>query len=187
MAGLILAPRGCGSAISKGGTIDLGEATSSGAAPQPLDVSVDPSLPRAGQWDKAAFQRHGGEDMPRERVARLGAAISRRVGGSDCGTAKFGDEGRWVGGEAARIRGEAARRSAVGGRRNKPVSMVPKAEVGRLTPSVRPCRCEPSTTDRPGECSARRTMRRHASGFLRSPRSTEDASSKGFRRRKTAE
>ena len=40
----------------------------------------------------------------------------------------------------ARGRGEAARRSAVGGRGNKPVRVVPKAEAGRL--SVSP-RCAP--------------------------------------------
>ena len=71
----------------------------------------------------------------RDRVARLGAAISRRVGGSDCSVAKFGDEGRCVGGEAAQIRGEAARRSAVGGRGDKSIGMVPKAEVDRLSVS----------------------------------------------------
>ena len=37
----------------------------------------------------------------------------------------------------ARGRGEAARRSAVGGRGNKPIGVVPKAEVGRLSVSPR--------------------------------------------------
>ena len=37
----------------------------------------------------------------------------------------------------ARGRGEAARRSAVGGRGNKPIGVVPKAEVGRLSVSLR--------------------------------------------------
>src|SRR6516165_5339774 len=73
-------------------------------------------------------------------MAGLGAAISRRVGGSDCGVPKLGNEGRRVGGEEARGRGEAARRSAVGGRGNKPIGAVSKAEVGRL--SVSP-RCAP--------------------------------------------
>jgi hypothetical protein len=50
-------------------------------------------------------------------------------------TPKLGDEGRRVGGEEARGRGEAARRSAVGGRGNKPIGVVPKAEVGRLSVS----------------------------------------------------
>jgi hypothetical protein len=76
----------------------------------------------------------------RDVMAGLGAAISRRVGGSDCGVPKFGDEARRVGGEVARGRSEAARRSAVGGRGNKAIGVVPKAEVGRL--SVSP-RCAP--------------------------------------------
>jgi hypothetical protein len=133
-AGLILAQRGRASATGKWVAIGAREATSPDAAPKPQSVSIDRSLPPAGRWDKAVSQRHGGETCTRSS-GELGAAISRRVGGSDCSVAKFGDEGRCVGGEAARIRGEAARRSAVGGRGDKPIGMVPKAEVDRLSVS----------------------------------------------------
>jgi hypothetical protein len=59
------------------------------------------------------------------------------VGGSDCGVPRLGDEGRRVGEEMARGRGEAARRSTVGGRGIKPIGVVPKAEVVRLSVTPR--------------------------------------------------
>jgi hypothetical protein len=53
--------------------------------------------------------------------------VRQYLGGSDCGVPKL----------APRKRGEAARRSAVGGGGNKPIGVVPKAEVGRLSVSPR--------------------------------------------------
>jgi hypothetical protein len=68
----------------------------------------------------------------------------RASGGTGCGNISEGWRLRlghckvWrqdhrVGGEEARGRGETARRSAMGGRGNKPICMVPKAEVVRLS------------------------------------------------------
>ena len=133
---MILAPRGRAPAISKWVARPSTPARSGRPAPR--------RNPRASLSIAACLRRDTGTKPclsdtevrhARDRVARLGAAISRRVGGSDCSVAKFGDEGRCVGGEAARIRGEAARRSAVGGRGDKPIGMVPKAEVDRLSVS----------------------------------------------------
>ena len=67
----------------------------------------------------------------------------------------------------ARGRGEAARRSAVGGRGNKPIGVVPKAEVGRLSESPR--------------CALRGSV---AGSFLRAFRTaTYTQSASGARRR----
>ena len=60
---MFLAPRGPAAAIGKGRAIDVREAGLSRAPPQAWDVSIDPSLPLAGQWDKAASRLYGGEDM----------------------------------------------------------------------------------------------------------------------------
>jgi hypothetical protein len=85
-----------------------------------------------GTVGQSASQRHGARHA-RERVAGLGQAISWRVGGSDRSDARLGDQGRRVGGEAARGRGEAAHRPSEGGRGDKPIGVVSNAEVGGLS------------------------------------------------------
>jgi hypothetical protein len=105
-------------------------------APQSRDVSVDPSLRPAGQWDKAASRLKEGEPCTRASGAIGCGNISEgwRLRSRHCEVWKRGSLD-WKG--SARIRGEAARRSAVGGRGNKPIGVVPKAEVGRLAVSPR--------------------------------------------------
>jgi hypothetical protein len=83
---LIFVSYGPASAIGKGRAIEVGEVTSPGAAPERWDVSIDPNLPPAGQWDKAASQRHGDEDM---RESEWRDWVRQYLGGLEAQIAAF--------------------------------------------------------------------------------------------------